>query len=124
MAAPNHPFQGIAAGLLDPQLAIQETAAIQKHFQQKARSRAFAAQEHGHWGGCRTRWHTFYVWANLSRLPKPLNDGMSFFREGLKESVIIEVAWSLFRCESREPSGPWPLRKLLPHQLRPGNEQT
>src|SRR5439155_13264557 len=31
----------------------------------------------------------FYVWANLSRLPKPLNDGMSFFREGLKEKVII-----------------------------------
>jgi aspartate/methionine/tyrosine aminotransferase len=32
---------------------------------------------------------SFYVWANLSKLPKPLNDGMSFFREGLKENVII-----------------------------------
>jgi len=31
----------------------------------------------------------FYVWANLSKLPKPLDDGMSFFREGLKEKVII-----------------------------------
>ncbi|HZV33448.1 MAG TPA: pyridoxal phosphate-dependent aminotransferase, partial [Verrucomicrobiae bacterium] len=31
----------------------------------------------------------FYVWANLSHLPKPLNDGMKFFREGLKEKVII-----------------------------------
>ena len=31
---------------------------------------------------------TFYVWANLSRLPAPLNDGMVFFEEGLKEKVI------------------------------------
>ena len=31
----------------------------------------------------------FYIWANLAKLPKPLNDGMSFFREGLKEKVII-----------------------------------
>ncbi len=31
----------------------------------------------------------FYIWANLSRLPKPLNEGMKFFREGLKEKVII-----------------------------------
>jgi hypothetical protein len=31
---------------------------------------------------------TFYVWANLSELPPPLNDGMSFLEEGLKEKVI------------------------------------
>src|SRR5882672_3228890 len=31
----NHPFQGVAAKLLDPQLALQETGAIQKHFGQK-----------------------------------------------------------------------------------------
>jgi aspartate/methionine/tyrosine aminotransferase len=31
----------------------------------------------------------FYVWANLAKLPPPLNDGMTFFREGLKERVII-----------------------------------
>ncbi len=30
----------------------------------------------------------FYLWANLSSLPKPLNDGMTFFKEGLKENVI------------------------------------
>ena len=28
------------------------------------------------------------VWANLSKLPAPLNDGLSFFEEGLKENVI------------------------------------
>ena len=31
---------------------------------------------------------TFYVWANLERLPEPLNDGMSFFKAGLAEKVI------------------------------------
>ena len=31
---------------------------------------------------------TFYVWANLERLPEPLNDGMAFFQAGLAEKVI------------------------------------
>ena len=31
----------------------------------------------------------FYVWANLSKLPPPLDEGMSFFRECLKEKVIV-----------------------------------
>lgn len=84
----NHPFQNVAASLLDPQLAMQETAAIQKHFGKK---RDFVLQRLRQMGigvdaePC----GAFYVWANLSKLPKPLNDGMNFFREGLKEKVII-----------------------------------
>ena len=31
---------------------------------------------------------TFYVWANLSLLPAPLNDGLQLFKEGLTEKVI------------------------------------
>jgi aspartate/methionine/tyrosine aminotransferase len=84
----NHPFQNIAAKLLDPQVAIQETAAIQKHFGMKrehmlARLKRMGITVDAEPAGA------FYIWANLSRLPKPLNDGMSFFREGLKEKVII-----------------------------------
>jgi aspartate/methionine/tyrosine aminotransferase len=84
----NHPFQNIAAKLLDPQLAIQETGAIQKHFAMKrdyvlARLKKMGITVDAEPAGA------FYVWANLSHLPKPLNDGMSFFREGLKEKVII-----------------------------------
>ena len=30
----------------------------------------------------------FYVWANLSQLPPPLNDGFRFFEAGLEEKVI------------------------------------
>lgn len=84
----NHPFQGVAAELLRPDIATQETLAIQKHFGKK---RDFVLRRLAEMGmrieappeGA------FYVWTNLSRLPKPLNDGMSFFREALKEKVII-----------------------------------
>ena len=30
----------------------------------------------------------FYVWADLSNLPDPINDGMTFFGGGLNEQVI------------------------------------
>ncbi|HZQ45409.1 MAG TPA: pyridoxal phosphate-dependent aminotransferase, partial [Verrucomicrobiae bacterium] len=84
----NHPFQAIAARLLDPQLVIQETAAIQKHFGEKRAYMLSRLKEMGI-GVDAEPGGTFYVWANLSKLPKPLNDGMNFFREGLKEAVII-----------------------------------
>jgi aspartate/methionine/tyrosine aminotransferase len=83
----NHPFQSVALPLLDPQVAFQETAAIQKHFCQKRDYMLERLQRMGIGvdvepaGG-------FYVWANLSDLPEPLNEGMTFFREGLKEKVI------------------------------------
>jgi aspartate/methionine/tyrosine aminotransferase len=84
----NHPFQDAAAALLEPKLAMQETAAIQKHFGKKRgyvlkRLRQMGIGVDAEPAGA------FYVWANLSKLPKPLNDGMFFFREGLKEKVII-----------------------------------
>jgi hypothetical protein len=84
----NHPFQSVAASLLDPKLAHQETAAIQKHF--GAKRRFMLERLKGLGIGVEAEpAGAFYVWANLSKLPKPLNDGMNFFREGLKEKVII-----------------------------------
>lgn len=83
----NHPFQQQAIALLDPELTIQETQAIQKTFRHKRdytmerlhdMGVTVDAVPHG----------AFYVWANLSDLPAPLNDGMCFFEEGLKEQVI------------------------------------
>ena len=84
----NHPFQSVAATLLKPQLAAQETLAIQRHFGRKrsfvlGRLRQMGITVDAEPAG------SFYVWANLSGLPEPLNDGMSFFREGLKQKVII-----------------------------------
>ncbi len=84
----NHPFQSVAAKLLNPQVAAQETAAIQSHFGRK-REYVLGRLTRMGIGVDAEPAGAFYVWANLSQLPKPLNDGMNFFREGLKESVII-----------------------------------
>ncbi len=84
----NHPFQNAAAGLLEPKLAMQETRAIQQHFRQKRDYVLRRLREMGILVDAEPA-GAFYVWANLSKLPKPLNDGMSFFRQGLKEKVII-----------------------------------
>ena len=32
---------------------------------------------------------TFYIWLNLERLPPPLNNGLTFFEELLKEQTIV-----------------------------------
>ncbi len=84
---PNHPFQAPALALLEPEVVFQETEAIQRHFFRKRnytmeRLRAMGIEIEAEPAG------TFYVWANLSRLPEPLNDGLRFFQEGLSEKVI------------------------------------
>ena len=83
----NHPFQQAAAPLLKPQTAIEETVAIQKHFRRK-RDYVLNRLRRMGIGVDAVPAGAFYVWANLVRLPKPLNDGMRLFREGLKEKVI------------------------------------
>lgn len=41
---------------------------------------------------------TFYIWLNLEGLPKPLDSGITFFEELLREQVIVVVRLSrLFR---------------------------
>jgi aspartate/methionine/tyrosine aminotransferase len=84
----NHPFQNVAATLLEPQIAVQETLAIQKHFGHK-RDYVLGRLKRMGIGVEAEPMGAFYVWANLSNLPTPLNDGMKFFRAGLRENVII-----------------------------------
>lgn len=83
----NNPFQAEAMALLDPEVAIQETVAIQRHFRQKrdymiGRLKAMGIRVDAEPQG------TFYVWANLSGLPEPINRCMPFFEAGLQEKVI------------------------------------
>ncbi len=84
----NHPFQNAALPLLDPRNAEAETSAIQKHFLKKrdlllSRLKKMNVTADAQPAGA------FYIWANLAKLPPPLDDGMNFFREGLKEKVIV-----------------------------------
>lgn len=83
----NHPFQPEVLRLLDPPWVEQETEAIQTCFRTKKdyllerlRSLDIAVEVEP--------MGTFYAWANLSKLPPPLNDGLSFFKAGLEEKVI------------------------------------
>ena len=84
----NHPFQNAALPLLDPKNAEAETLAIQKHFGQK-REMVLARLKKMNIVADAPPVGAFYVWANLSKLPAPLNDGMNFFRECLKEKTIV-----------------------------------
>ncbi|MCA9948544.1 MAG: pyridoxal phosphate-dependent aminotransferase [Anaerolineales bacterium] len=83
----NNPFQSEVMDLLDPDCVLQDTAATQKHFRKK---RDYVLERLYDMGiGVEAEpAGTFYVWANLSQLPKPLNDGLSFFKAGLDENVI------------------------------------
>jgi aspartate/methionine/tyrosine aminotransferase len=84
----NHPFQTAAAALLDPAYVKLETAAIQKHFREKRDYVVDRLERMGVSIDSKPK-GSFYVWADLSNLPAPLNDGMSFFKEALKEKVIF-----------------------------------
>lgn len=83
----NHPFQYEALHLLDPEVTLQETGAIQEVFRKKKdyvleRVQAMGIEIESDPEGA------FYLWANLSKLPAPLNDGLEFFRAGLEHQVI------------------------------------
>src|SRR5271170_729696 len=84
----NHPFQNAALPLLDPKNANAETLAIQKHFGKK-RELLLSRFKKLNIGADAAPAGAFYVWANLAKLPPPLDDGMNFFRECLKEKVIV-----------------------------------
>ena len=83
----NNPFQAEVLGLLEPECVIQETAAIQAAFRAKRDYTLDRLYKMGVLVEVEPA-GTFYVWANLSQLPPPLNDGIQFFEAGLEEKVI------------------------------------
>jgi len=83
----NNPFQAEVLGLLEPECVIQETRAIQAAFRAKRDYTLDRLYKMGVLVEVEPA-GTFYVWANLSQLPPPLNDGMQFFEAGLEERVI------------------------------------
>ena len=83
----SHPLQISALPLLNPKEVRARAENLQKEFRKKRnymlkRLRAMNIQvPHPSQG-------SFYFWAKLDRLPKPLRDGMSLFKAGLEEKVI------------------------------------
>lgn len=101
----NNPFQHQVLDLLDPEYVMAETIATQNIFREK---RDYLLRRL-HKMGIRVEAEpagTFYVWANLSHLPEPLNDGIRFFEEGLEENVItVPGAFFDVDPERRRESG-------------------
>lgn len=84
----NHPLQLAAIPLLDPKRIHQDRLALQKHFKTK-RDHVLGRLERL---GLKVHVHpqaTFYIWLNLEGLPHPLNNGLTFFEELLKEQTIV-----------------------------------
>ncbi|KAI0074209.1 aminotransferase [Panus rudis PR-1116 ss-1] len=84
----NHPLQLAAIPLLQPNHVEQERIALQRHFKQK-RDHVLKRLEAM---GLKVEvppQATFYIWLNLEHLPEPLNNGLTFFEELLKEKTIV-----------------------------------
>ncbi|KAJ8456981.1 hypothetical protein ONZ45_g18500 [Pleurotus djamor] len=84
----NHPLQLAAIPLLEPEYVKQEKVALQKHFKKK-RDHVLARLKEMHLDVDIPPLSTFYIWLNLERLPAPLNNGLTFFEELLKEQTIV-----------------------------------
>jgi len=73
---------------LDPQHVHNERIALQKHFKMKRdhvlkRLKAIGLEV------TLPPVATFYIWLNLDKLPVPINNGLTFFEELLKENTIV-----------------------------------
>jgi len=84
----NHPLQLAAIKMLDPAHAVQERLALQKHFKAK-RDHVLERLEKMGLKVDIPPHSTFYIWLNLDFLPAPLNNGLTFFEELLKEHTIV-----------------------------------
>ena len=84
---PSLPAQRLAIKALDPERADEETTAVRRLFAKKRNVMLEGLEalgircEHAPLG-------TFYVWAELGGLPKPLNEAGGFFKAALERKVV------------------------------------
>lgn len=83
----SHPMQVMALPLLEPKRVMQDKIALQTHFREKRDHVLSRLRSLGLPVKIIPR-ATFYIWVDLSPLPEPLNNGLTFFEELLKEKVI------------------------------------
>ncbi|KAG8884229.1 hypothetical protein FRB97_004734 [Tulasnella sp. 331] len=84
----NHPLQVAAIPLLNPDHVAKEKVALQKHFLMKRNHVLDRLQKMGLKVDVPPL-ATFYLWLDLSSLPQPLDNGLTFFEECLKEKTIV-----------------------------------
>ncbi|KAI5478228.1 hypothetical protein MNV49_005293 [Pseudohyphozyma bogoriensis] len=84
----SHPLQVASIPLLEPSRVKQDRVALQRHFKAK-RDHVLARLAKMGLAVKNKPTSTFYIWLDLSQLPSPLNSGLTFFEECLKEKVIV-----------------------------------
>ncbi|KAL8281109.1 hypothetical protein RQP46_006467 [Phenoliferia psychrophenolica] len=84
----NHVLQVAALPFLKLDRVKQDRIALQRHFKMK-RDHVLARLEKMGLKVAVKPTATFYIWLDLSQLPSPLNSGLVFFEELLKEKVIV-----------------------------------
>lgn len=83
----NVPFQEAAIPMLEPNKVLNEMKALQRHFKDK-RDYVLRRLEDLGFNIKHIPDSTFYIWLDLSSLPKEINDGLNFFQKCLEEKVI------------------------------------
>lgn len=83
----SRPLQNAAVPLLEDAIIDSESRAIRSSFSRKRDLMLRRCEEMGITFE-RAPEGTFYVFANISGLPKPISNGMDFFRAALQEKVI------------------------------------
>lgn len=81
-------MQLAALSLLEPSRVAMEKVALQKHFKAK-RDYVLDRLHKLNLDVDIPPTSTFYIWLNLEKLPAPLNNGLTFFEELLKEQTIV-----------------------------------
>jgi aspartate/methionine/tyrosine aminotransferase len=84
-----HPLQHAALPLLDYDFAQKDVIALQNHFKKK---RDYMLDRLKKLKGMNVEYEpqgTFYIWINVSELPKPIDDGVTLMEELLDEKVVV-----------------------------------
>lgn len=82
----NHPLQKAAIPLIEPSKFRAEAKHLQEHFRAKRDFVLDNLKEIGFNIKVPPE-ATFYIWLDVSELPAPINNGLGFFEECLKEKV-------------------------------------
>ncbi|MDP2387310.1 MAG: pyridoxal phosphate-dependent aminotransferase [Bacteroidota bacterium] len=84
---PSVPIQRATLQLFEPEYVDTDTKALREVFSRKHNIMLNTLRKNGM--SCSADANsTFYIWADISKLPSPLNDSISFFKEALKHKVI------------------------------------
>lgn len=82
------PMQYLALEMLEPNRVTQDRLALQAHFRHKLQHILSRLGKMGLPVNFKPE-STFYIWLDLSPLPSPINSGLTFAEECIKEKVLV-----------------------------------